>query len=635
MGLFGIPLEQLMESQRARFPDLPIPIFIHNAVQYILRHVGVTRLDIDMEGRRLDVNVVCSLLKMFFRRLDRCLLTPQLYTQWVALGNQELSQEQVPVRIRELLGMMPAVNVAILEKLILLLRQVSLNEETNKMSVKNLATLWGPNLLWLGDSCERTSVLVLQGVMDAVPIFRVVSDLIVHYEEVFVKQLTADSAPLASLRRIKITSRFPIASVCACPSPAAGMPASSVWALNTDGVVAVVNPQTCEVMSRFPTGQQRTLALKVVGADVWSSSYTTLSVWDWRGGVRRVPGFCLAVAIVGDTVWTSSDGMLRVWDPRSVRLIREIPECGNIALDIKRKRAHVWTGGTDGVLRLYSAETYCLVSQVAAPHKKIYAFSAHGERVWSAHEDGTICAWNSETLVMERRVSLGSCVFQAKRVGDTLWCGTRNGDIIVTGDIMQTLMRCHSDAISALIPFWNEAGYWSVISGSWDCCVCTWSVREEMLGLKPPKPDGSQVGSRCSSPASSEEEQGAHNVAESLGALLEEKLRGSLPPTVVCPVGTAKRQILPLDEDGASMRVSPTVGISVVLEAATRSTSDNSTEKAALAWFKENGVSTCSDLADLNDTKIEEMRTVCGEKVYKAIFRVMRQQRRQARTVFT
>lgn len=159
--VFGVPLAEievrLREKQRGELPAV-----LASALDWLIKRgatmEGIFRLSGDMQAiltykdmfdRGLNVTFpasaavhdVAGVVKLWLRELPEPLLTFGLYSRVLALGDSDAAG------MRALLQTLPAMNMRVLRSLMRCLIVVLQHEETNKMSVKNLAIVFGPTLM--------------------------------------------------------------------------------------------------------------------------------------------------------------------------------------------------------------------------------------------------------------------------------------------------------------------------------------------------------------------------------------------------------------------------------------------------------------------------------------------------------
>jgi len=109
------------------------------------------------DARWNDVNVVSSLLKLFFRRLPDSLLTSELYPHFIEADKIEDPAKRV-VAIKKLLHELPDHHFETLKFLLLHLKKVVEHSTANKMEARNLAIIFGPTLVRTADDNMVTMV---------------------------------------------------------------------------------------------------------------------------------------------------------------------------------------------------------------------------------------------------------------------------------------------------------------------------------------------------------------------------------------------------------------------------------------------------------------------------------------------
>lgn len=99
---------------------------------------------------QVDVHSVTGVLKLYLREMPEALFTDALYPSFLeAFQTGEVSRNGALRRVYEGL---PTVNKAVIDFLLAHLIRVNKHEAQNKMSLHNLATVFGPTLLRPGTS---------------------------------------------------------------------------------------------------------------------------------------------------------------------------------------------------------------------------------------------------------------------------------------------------------------------------------------------------------------------------------------------------------------------------------------------------------------------------------------------------
>uniref|UniRef100_UPI00398E5316 active breakpoint cluster region-related protein-like n=1 Tax=Pristiophorus japonicus TaxID=55135 RepID=UPI00398E5316 len=163
-GIFGVPISIVTYRDRSR-----IPLIVRHCVEDVERRgldeLGIYRVSgiatdvqmlkaaFDSDGREAlarlrdcDIHVVAGTLKLYLRELPEPLLTDGLipsFVDAVAL-EQPVAKEK---RMTSLLNQLPQPNLNTFLYLMQHLKRVTEHEEVNKMTLHNLATVFGPSLL--------------------------------------------------------------------------------------------------------------------------------------------------------------------------------------------------------------------------------------------------------------------------------------------------------------------------------------------------------------------------------------------------------------------------------------------------------------------------------------------------------
>ncbi|GLH06613.1 GTPase-activating protein CdGAPr [Gryllus bimaculatus] len=125
-----------------------------------------------------DVNVISSLLKLFFRRLPNALLTSELYPLFIDADKAEDPNERI-LTIKKLVHELPEHHFETLRYLLFHLKKVVEHCDSNKMEARNLAIVFGPTLVRTSDDNMVTMVT------DMSHQCRIVESLISHVDWFF------------------------------------------------------------------------------------------------------------------------------------------------------------------------------------------------------------------------------------------------------------------------------------------------------------------------------------------------------------------------------------------------------------------------------------------------------------------
>lgn len=115
------------------------------------------------EGKRVDfahfgdIHIPAALLKSFLRQLPEPILTLDLYDYIVRIQTFDKDERLSEMR-RVLKDELPEDNYFILKYVIQFLTEVAAKSEVNRMDSKNLAVVFGPNLLWSKSQASLTSM---------------------------------------------------------------------------------------------------------------------------------------------------------------------------------------------------------------------------------------------------------------------------------------------------------------------------------------------------------------------------------------------------------------------------------------------------------------------------------------------
>uniref|UniRef100_A0A3Q1FQL5 BCR activator of RhoGEF and GTPase n=1 Tax=Acanthochromis polyacanthus TaxID=80966 RepID=A0A3Q1FQL5_9TELE len=163
-GVFGVKINVVTKRERSK-----VPLIVRQCVEEIERRgmeeVGIYRVsgvatdiqtlkaafdsnnkDVSIMMREMDVNAIAGTLKLYFRELPEPLFTDELYPNFaggIALSDS-VAKESCMVN---LLLSLPEPNLVTFLFVLDHLKRVAENEGINKMSLHNLATVFGPTLL--------------------------------------------------------------------------------------------------------------------------------------------------------------------------------------------------------------------------------------------------------------------------------------------------------------------------------------------------------------------------------------------------------------------------------------------------------------------------------------------------------
>jgi len=183
--IFGVALELVMDHPMNQFA--PIPILVSNAVRFIeihgLRTEGIFRLSAPQENIQMikdvydngeifdfsgvkDVHIIAGVLKLYIRTLPDPILKFSLYSKWI-LSFDGTDLPSTKTRMKNLLNELPRINYLILAEILGLCVKITQHSEENKMTYKNLAICWAPNLLKSSQD-NMDSVLRFAGIVNSI-----------------------------------------------------------------------------------------------------------------------------------------------------------------------------------------------------------------------------------------------------------------------------------------------------------------------------------------------------------------------------------------------------------------------------------------------------------------------------------
>jgi hypothetical protein len=165
--IFGLPLKEVMDAKNNSLAFNGLPLFLEKAIQRIqmndMQTEGVFRLSgsalvINQLKERidrgeeiefnndLDVHVVAGLIKSFLRDLPEPLLTFQMFPIFKRILAVPNKSRKISY-LRTCIQLLPNENRLLLKRLLGFFLQLNVHEKDNKMSLANIATVIGPNLI--------------------------------------------------------------------------------------------------------------------------------------------------------------------------------------------------------------------------------------------------------------------------------------------------------------------------------------------------------------------------------------------------------------------------------------------------------------------------------------------------------
>ncbi|KAG1940367.1 rho GTPase-activating protein 24 isoform X3 [Pimephales promelas] len=167
-GVFGQRLEETVLYER-RYGDHMAPLVVEQCVHFIREH-GLTEVGLFRQPGQAtlvkelqeafdagekpsfdsstDVHTVASLLKLYLRELPEPLVPFSRYEEFLICGKRIPSDREKGLQdLKSLLYELPVANFNLLKYICQFLNDVQSYSNVNKMSIQNLATVFGPNIL--------------------------------------------------------------------------------------------------------------------------------------------------------------------------------------------------------------------------------------------------------------------------------------------------------------------------------------------------------------------------------------------------------------------------------------------------------------------------------------------------------
>ncbi|XP_016134156.1 rho GTPase-activating protein 24 isoform X2 [Sinocyclocheilus grahami] len=165
--VFGQKLEETVLYER-RYGDRMAPLVVEQCVDFI-REQGLTEVGLFRQPGQAtlvkelqeafdagekpsfdstDVHTVASLLKLYLRELPEPLVPFSRYEEFLVCGKRISSDREKGLQdLRSLIYELPVANFNLLKYICQFLNDVQSYSNVNKMSIQNLATVFGPNIL--------------------------------------------------------------------------------------------------------------------------------------------------------------------------------------------------------------------------------------------------------------------------------------------------------------------------------------------------------------------------------------------------------------------------------------------------------------------------------------------------------
>ncbi|XP_066997910.2 active breakpoint cluster region-related protein [Anabrus simplex] len=175
-GLFGAKIQQVCKRQKRNVPFI-MTSCVREVERRGMNEVGIYRVsgsasdvnrlkksfetnsyEAEQLLKEVDIHSVTGILKLYLRELPEALFTDELYPKFLEAFNTRNSGEGGKQRALQTCFMsLPDQNQEIINFLLDHLIKVNLHENQNKMSLHNLATVFGPTLLRPGSAKSESS----------------------------------------------------------------------------------------------------------------------------------------------------------------------------------------------------------------------------------------------------------------------------------------------------------------------------------------------------------------------------------------------------------------------------------------------------------------------------------------------
>jgi len=499
--VFGVPLENLIEQDRKKHPELRIPYVAQASINLIIRDgfdcEGIFRIsgnkekvamlkdsldkgeEVDFIKEKANPNDVSSLLKMFLRELPEPLLTFERYEKWLEAYDLQDTSEQRKT-IKGLINSLPHANRVLLSNIIPLLARISMNSAINKMDSGNLSKTVGPNLLWKEGKGDSVEYLVNSGKIN-----QLVQLMIDSYEFYFPNN-EHPSKHYATLSAKLFGHKKSIQYLIR------GYDENEIWSCDSNGLIRVWNSETLQTVKEIETEQGRIFNISKIGKSVWTTSQKSIKIWSFetKECIKVLNMFAYSLLEVSEVVWIGSEEKITILNSE-FNVIKELACPGiAIAMTLDGTGKRVWTGGSDKFLRVWNVQNFEIEMQLKEGHtKRINSFVSVNNQIWSAGEDNLICVWDAEKVTLIKQLEAHSgAVYNVCVCGNYVWSCSWDTSVNIwntkTFTQVFSLPKYHSDAITSVITLFNKSKKcWEAWTSSWDKSVCIWKIGKKLLDI--------------------------------------------------------------------------------------------------------------------------------------------------------
>ena len=468
-------------------------------------------------------HVLANLLKAFFRCMPAPVIPPAFYRRFHALvakdssvgggdnnnnnnniinksSNSDNDKEKVAA-FKSLVEELPGPNYALLRDLIQFLHAVASNSKVNQMPARNLAIVFGVNIMWESEQSKARPMEIMES-------NKAIAFLIDHSTEVFGEYLNpggvptlaafttaAAATPFIQLRHKAITRRVPLVRLL---PPLTQSPSDGPWTLSADGTLAAWSRSSFALTSEMPTTLAEPRAVACMGESIWATlpkggiAVVSRTAAGAAPAVVPTPFPVACLAAVGDgTVWCGDEG-----GSVSILAAETFEKYGEIALNsqisaILPLKDTVWcalyrAGAPSQEIRVFDAMTSALIKSVATPGPARITAMARGagagaDVVWTGDAAGQMCVWSANTcvrLATLHRHTAPITVLAAPARPDQMWSAAADGPLFVwmaaaPFSYIGELRGFHSAPITSVLGFDGGNEVWTA---SLDCSLCMWKV---------------------------------------------------------------------------------------------------------------------------------------------------------------
>ncbi|XP_067650553.1 rho GTPase-activating protein 23-like isoform X1 [Haliotis asinina] len=216
---FGVPLDQCMPSPHNEYVPLIVELCTRIVEARGLEVVGVYRVpgnsvavqnmqeelnkgieNVNIDNEKwLDVNVISSLLKAFFRKLPEPLVTNKCYASFIE-ANRISDPEKRMLKLKRRLHTLPEHHFETFKRMAEHLNRVAAYGHINKMNAKNLATMFGPTLI---RKSEDDTISMVTDMSDQC---HIVESIIIHFDWFFSSWEDDHTVPSEEVSETPVTS---------------------------------------------------------------------------------------------------------------------------------------------------------------------------------------------------------------------------------------------------------------------------------------------------------------------------------------------------------------------------------------------------------------------------------------------